>query len=354
MKNTTLALITSLSLMSAPLVDAVSVSTSPVGFINLTVKGGGFSALSVPMLTQVEYSGVISSTNTNVIVDDAATWSTNQFVEADMPSGSALYYAEITANSNDASTVGTILEIFANDAATKSLTVGADVSGLEGASYVIRKFRTLGDVFGTNNESGLASGASLSDADVIFKVGLDDQSKPVWIRYYYQVDPSGGFLGGTGWRSSESSSEPMHNAVIFPDEGLLIKRSDSSDLTITLPGAIKTNSSKTPILSGFNLVAFSFPVDRTLEELGIKDILQSGASLNDSDVIYVVEDNGQLQRYYYQTDPSGGFLGGTGWRSAASSSADVSNKLVSAGTSLIVYRQPGGDSLKEWNTDVPF
>ena len=43
-----------------------------------------------------------------------------------------------------------------------------DASALNGASYTVRKNRTLGDIFGDANEAGLTTGSS-SSADIIYK-----------------------------------------------------------------------------------------------------------------------------------------------------------------------------------------
>lgn len=223
---------------------------------------------------------------------------------------------------------------------------------------MIRKFRTLGDVFGNDNSTGLLSGAALNESDVIFKIGSDAQGNPKWTRYYYQTDPTGvaALLGGTGWRRSDNTTTDFKDVVISPDEGLLVKRNGATDLTITLPGTIKTNKSKTPLLVGFNLIAYSFPVDATLDSLNLQDKLVSGASVNESDVIFVINASGGFTRYYYQTDPTGvlALLGGTGWRSTVDTTSDASSTEIGAGSAIIIQRRPSATALVEWDSNVPF
>ena len=344
MKKTTLALIASLPLMATPLVQAVSVSTSPVGFINLKINGtdnGGMTAISVPMLPQVLYSGVISGAAGSTITDDSATWSDNDYAVAD-PNGNASYYAEITSHT-DASKVGTILEITASSGSSKTLTVGSDATGLDGASYSIRQFRTISDVFGSDNLAGLTSGAGSSSSDIIYKVGAAG-----WERYYFQTAPV--FAGGNGWRKAGDNQTDMKDVAIFPDEGLIVRRRDASDISITLPGSIKTNDSRTTLLQGFNLVSLSYPVDVTLENTGLDSNLTSGSGASASDIIYMINASGQFERFYYQTAPV--FAGGNGWRKAGDSSTEQKDTTVPAGNAVIILRRDTAGV--DWSTNVPF
>jgi uncharacterized protein (TIGR02597 family) len=348
MKKITLAILSCLPLLS-PNLGAVSVSTAPVGFINLTIKGtdagAGMTAISVPMLPQIVYSGVISGAAGNVITDSSGTWADGDYAMAD-PNGNASYYAEITSHT-DASQVGTILEITGSSASAKTLTVGSDVTGLDGASYAIRKFRTISDVFGADNSANLGSGSSATASDVVYKVGID-AGKVAWQRYYYQNAPV--FAGGNGWRKAGDSQTDMANVAIFPDEGLLVRRRAATDISITLPGSIKTHNSRTALVQGFNLVSLSYPVDVTLESLGLDSKVTAGSSPSNADVIYMVTGAGQFERYYYQNAPV--FAGGDGWRKAGDNATDQKDATVPAGGAIIVLRRDSAGI--DWSTNKPF
>jgi uncharacterized protein (TIGR02597 family) len=297
------------------------------------------------MLPEVLYSGVIADVTVDVdgstITDNAATWANDDYAVGD-PNGNAAYYAEIT-NHTDATKVGTILEITASSGSAKSLTFDmVDATGFEGASYSIRKYKTLADVFGSDNSAGLFSAGSTKDADVIYKVGGG-----TWQRYFYQDAPA--FLGGNGWRIAGDTRTDMSGVVISPDEGLLIRRRQSSDISITLPGSIKVNDSRTTITKGFNLIALSFPVERTLDQLGL-DSLRSGGSTSDADVVYMISDTGQFDRYFLQEAPA--FLGGNGWRKAGDTRTDQSGLIIPPGTSVIVKRTL--DDAIDWAVAKPF
>jgi len=341
-------------LFVAGIVNAVTVSTDPVGFITLTIKGTdtseGLSAVSVPMLSSSLHSGVVYEVTGSTISDSNGSWATGDFATAD-PNGNASHYIEIT-NHTDSTKVGVIYEITGSDGGNKTLTLGTDAAGLAGASYSVRKSRTLGDIFGDANESGLTAGSS-SAADIIYKVGIDGTGALAWQIYYYQEAPI--FAGGNGWRQlGKSASSSMQDVGVFPDEGLIIKRRSGSDVTVTLTGSVKTSNSRTAIQKGFNLVSLSYPVDSSLENLGLYNadgsLLTAGSS-STADRIYYVNDQGQFDIFYYQEAPI--FAGGNGWRKlGASASSDQKDSVIPAGRSIVVLRR--ADTGIDWATNVPF
>jgi len=357
MKKTSLAILASLTIHASMF--AVSVSTSPVGFINLTIKGtdsGGMTAVSAPMLPQVEYSGVISSAAGFEITDDSATWSDSQYPVYDPDDDgtdyeqTAAYYVEITSGAE----VGKTLGIYGSDSASKKLTVGEDVSGLDlvGASYSIRKYTTLGDVFGDdedNTKGGfvLNKGSDFAAADLIYKIGYKG-GVAEWQKYYYQTAIT--VFGGNGWRSTKSKFVDVAGTPIKADEGLIVRRRTAEDVSVTLPGTIKNNDSRTSLLSGFNLVAVSFPVSRKLTELNLTNDLVSGSDDAASDVIYVINDAGKFKKYYYQTAIS--VFGGTGWRVAGDKFTSQDEVEIKPGQAVIIRR--GSNDQVDWSLGKPF
>jgi hypothetical protein len=296
------------------------------------------------MLPQVVYSGVISGASGSVLTDSSATWADGDYASAD-PNGNPSYYAEIT-NHTDSTKAGTILEILSSSGSAKTLSVGADVTGLDGASYAIRKFRSLADVFGSDNSVGLTAGTSATNADVVYKIGVNNGTTEWQLYYYQQTIP---LLGGNGWRKLGDKNTDMSGASIFPDEGLLVFRRSPGDLSITLPGSIKTHNSRTTILNGINVLSPSYPVDLTLDDLEFKSQLQSGSSVTNSDVIYVVNSQGLWDLYYYQTAPP--VIGGNGWRKAGDTSTDQKSTIIAAGSSFLLHRRGVG---LEWSATKPF
>ena len=120
-------------LLISSALSAVTVSTDPVGFITLTIKGtdtsDGLSAVSVPMLSASLHSGVVYDVDGQTITDNNASWSTGDFATPD-PNGNPSHYIEITNHSDDTK-VGLIYEITASDGDNKTLTIAEDAATLK-------------------------------------------------------------------------------------------------------------------------------------------------------------------------------------------------------------------------------
>jgi uncharacterized protein (TIGR02597 family) len=335
--------------------EEVVVTTPPVGFITLTVRGTdnstGLSAVSVPMLTTPLHTGVISGVNGMTITDSNATWTTGDFATPD-PNGNPSHYIEITSHS-DAAKVGLIHEITASDGGNKTLAISGNAAALNGSSYVIRKCRTLGGIFGDANESGLTAGSS-SSADIIYKIGVDGGGDLTWQIYYYQEAP--GFAGGNGWRQlGKAANADMKDVSILPHEGLIIKRRSGPDKSVTLTGSVRTGNSHTSIRPGLNLVSHGYPVDYTLEQLGLHTGnpatgLDSTVSTT-NDAVYNINDSGRFEIFYHQQVPA--LAGGNGWRKFGLGTAiDQKDSVIPAGRSIVIRRL--GETGFTWTTTVPF
>jgi len=209
--------------------------TDPVGFINLTIKGANpdpaFTALSVPMISPVLYSGQFDGGAGFVLTDSSANWTADQInaFKARDGNNDATHYLEVT-NHTDNTKVGLIVKIF--DATSTTLTAQVDVSDLDGASYTIRKYQTLGGLFKdkVGVAGGLKAGSGANDADRVYKLGPDGAGGVEWFTYYYETGRSGG-----AWKRI-GSSDPMDDVAIAHDEGLIVRRIEAGDVELTVPG----------------------------------------------------------------------------------------------------------------------
>jgi len=249
--------------------------------------------------------------------------------------------------------------IDSNASAANTLTLREDASALVGASYVIRKFRTLGEVLGSlgtigaaeGPTNGLTSGTDFISSDLIYKVHEDIQGDGTtngfgWMQFYYQNASSR--AGGVGWRQSGDKFTNMENVIIYPDEGLLVRRRSATNLTLTMTGSVKSNASKRKILKGFNFVSTSYPVDVTLEKLGLENDLVSGSDFSSSDLLYTIDDTASFRSFYYQT--AGARSGGNGWREVGDKFNDQKDVVIPAGTALIIRSR--SDQSFDWSTQL--
>jgi uncharacterized protein (TIGR02597 family) len=320
---------------------AQTVTTDPVGFINLTVYGpaslGGSANtfLGLGFTQPVSYQATFSSASGTTLTDSSATWGDDAFNGAN-----GQYYVELITGSG----AGRMSNITATSGSGHSITTADDLSSFvsAGTGYKIRKNWTLASVFGPNDESGLAGGTIVTADQILVYSTTTHQ----YSTYYYKT--SG--IGGNGWRSTNSTSTDASNTPFLPTDGIIVVRHTPGDVTFSLAGAVKLGQTALPVAEGTNLLSNVYP-SGTLT-LGNSNLVGSGltgGTLVTADHVLIYNNsNNQYDTYYYKT--SG--LGGTGWRSTASTSTDASNTPIPFGASIIIPRvNPGSFT---WIEPQPF
>lgn len=349
MKKTTF-LLASAALSLAATTQAAEVSTTPVGYVTLTVNGSpdgaqtAFTPLSLSLENPVQASGSLTEAPTSAVVTNAsASYTVDQYAGTDA-SGNATHYLQFVED-------GLIVDILGNTATT--ITTGTDLTGLVVSSdaYVIKKHITIADIFGADNSAGLGSGGDSSSSDLVYVMSSDGNGS--YATYYYQTD-SLGFLGGDGWRLSGDANTDMSDVVVGPDDGLIVARSEQGDLEIVVSGSVNTVDHLRGLPTGFSLVSYPYPVDVTLDDSGIYSSTNgyvSGGDSSSSDLVYILNSNGQFDIYYRQTD-SLGFLGGDGWRLAGDSSTEKGTSVSIPANGSVIIKHIGTGL--QWADAKPF
>ena len=338
----TVALVGSFAAFSPTLLAQTTATTDPVGFITLTVAGTGgtvanqLSFAGLSLTRTVEYQGSAESVSkatsgANTLTDNDATWTDNQFNGA---AGS--YFVEITSGA----AAGTTYDISATTAATKTITLVQDLANsitngaqIPALSFKIRKAWTIGAALGTSNppESGLQTGSAATADQVLLYNGASYDT------YFYS---SGGLIGA-GWRKQGGGSTDQSGAKINPEQGVIVNRLQSANLSVVLMGAVKTGATSTPVFPGLNFVSNIYAANMTLgssslytDGTGATGVLPGSAATADTVQIY----NGTSYDTYFYS--SGGLIG-AGWRKQGGGSADQSGVALPVGVSVIVTRQGG-------------
>lgn len=323
------------------------VATDPVGFLTLNVYGpastGGSanSYLGLAFTQPVSYQATLSSATGTTLVDSNSSWTDNQFNGAN-----GQYYVELISGSG----AGRMSNITATSGANHSITTANDLSSFvtAGTGYKIRKNWTLATVFGPNDESGLAGG-TLVTADQILVYNAT-ANPPAYSTYYYKT--SG--IGGNGWRSSASTSADASNTSFLPTDGLIVVRHAAGNISFSLAGAVKLGQTALPVVPGTNVLSNVYPSGNlTLGNSNLVGSGLTGGTLVTADQVLIYNNSTTppypgFDTYYFKT--SG--LGGTGWRSTASTSADATNTPIPFGASVIIQRiNPGSFT---WVVPQPF
>lgn len=314
-----------------------SATTEPVGFLDLTVAGGGtatapvytFATLGLlnPVLSQ---STTTSAGGSSTLVDPTATWTDNLYNSTLAPVTPRTvtpptHFVEITSGPG----AGTTYDILATTASTKTLTLSEPLLAAitSGASYRIRAHWTIASVFGATNQNGLTGGTNSNAADQVqfFRSGA-------FVTYYYST----GGLGGTGWRQIGLAGDASAD-VIYPDDGMIIVRKQTAGVTLTVSGAVKTGQSSLPVVTGYSLLANIYATDMTFGSSGLYTGNAStgvapgnGGSTGDQILMW----NGSSYRTFYYG--SGGLVG-TGWKEFGVTGA-ATGTAIPVGSALFIKR----------------
>jgi uncharacterized protein (TIGR02597 family) len=268
----------------------------------------------------VEYQGSAETVGTKTLIDNEAIWTDNQF-----NGGNGAFFVEITSGPG----AGTTYDVEATTASTKTITLTQNLATgvASGATFRIRKHWTLASVFGAANESGLSGGSSTTADQVLIWNGTDHDV------YYFQTSGD----GGVGWRKAGAPTVDVAKVAIYPEDGLVIKRQQSTAANIVLMGAVKMGQSSVPISTGTNFIGNVFAAPLTLQSSGIYTANSAtglaGGSVKSADQLLLWNGTG-YDVFYYQTAG----IGGTGWRKAGAPTVDASSTPIPVGASFVVKR----------------
>ncbi len=254
---------------------------------------------------------------------------------ADSLLSSTKYLFEVT--SGDAA--GDVVVINSFNATADSLTLAEDISAnlQVGDGFTIRPVSNIATVFGSNNTVGLVSQAGFGDSDQVWIPQADGSFN----KYYYAA---GGGLGAVeGWKDSSGGAVDPNTVEIVYTNGLLIYAQSSKSMVVS--GAVKLTPTSLSLKSRFNYTSSIYPVGSNLVSFFGADaaedgLLESQAGFGDSDQIWLPNNTGGFDKYYYG---AGGGLGAVeGWKT--SDGVAVENpSLVELPPGFIVVRA-GTDS----------
>lgn len=298
--------------LGAPLLAQTTATTTPVGFITVTVPAAANGtpsnkALSIPLYNPAAFTAAVTSVDSaDSFTLTGANWTANQFTTAP-------HFVRIKTGAN----VGRFFLITSHT--TSQLTVdnrGANLQTILAAndSCEIVPGNTLGSVFGISIPI-VQSGATANVADNVFL-----WNGSTWDPYFHN---------GTSWRKAGNLSD-QNNVVIYPDEGIFITRRAASPLELTFLGTVPSTTERTELAgSGSTFMANRFPVDIQLGNIGLHQSANwtAGATANVADNVSAW--NGTTWETY--------FYNGTNWRKAGNL-ANQDTTVIPAGTAVFVKR----------------
>lgn len=314
-----------LSPLGSSLFAQTTATTTPVGFITVTVPAAANAttpsskAISIPLYNAAAFASAITSVDSsNSFTLTGANWTANQFTTTP-------HFVRVKTGAQ----VGRFFLISSHT--TNRLTVdthGENLTTLLSVndSCEIIPANTLGSIFGTTTPI-VQTGATADVADRVFLWNGAD-----WDTFFHN---------GTEWKKT-TSPDNQNGVVIYPDEGLLVSRRAPTHLDLTLLGAVPTTTEKTELAGGTGTFAANrFPVDIQLSNLGIHQTAgwKSGATANVADNVMIWNET-RWEPYYYN---------GTNWKKAGNLKPQ-DTAVISAGTAIFVKRAEPSATILSQNT----
>ncbi|NWK56222.1 TIGR02597 family protein [Verrucomicrobiaceae bacterium N1E253] len=300
-------------------------TTDPVGVVKITIDAAPsegaskLTAISATLRNSISHQGsatAIGSFGANVqtLETGVTTWTADQWTTE-----AHLCYIENAAGAEEAYLITSM------DESTGQLTLSTtfDLTARYTATPTFRivKAWTLGSLFGTDAVP-FATASSPTDADNVY--AWDGSA---WITYFHN---------GSSWQSPATSfGGDANDTVIFPDEGLLVMRKTTTDVTITINGSvpIKPQISTIPG-NGLTFISTRYPVGTTLVQTNIHNHegWTSASSPTDADIIYIWNNTSNSWTTYWHN--------GSSWQSPATSfGGNANDEAIAADSAMFIYRK---------------
>jgi hypothetical protein len=332
--NRLLALCATLGLTCLASAQTTTVTTTPVGVVNVTLAAAGSGSVKIttftPAILRIPVSstfigksrGIITSFTGTSITDTQAGWSAGSLSAAATPyfikmrSGNAVGAMwQISTATDNTSTSATIISLHGLDPIKAGVTAGD--------SYELIPADTL-DTFFAGIETRIG-GTSSSTADT---VRIYDGS--AWHEYYLNTSVS-----PAQWREGTATFN-KNNTVLRPNSGIIYTRRGTTPIVLPLPGNVCDIAEKYPVPAlGVTFISGSYPVDRPLSTLNINSLsgfkAYSGNLANADKVTFF---NGTAWKTYNFNNTANQWREGT-------SSFNKNNDLVAAGSPIIIERGAG-------------
>ena len=221
-----------------------SIIGGEVEIMTFELKGRGpggaptANLLGVPLARSWKYTGFVSSVAGTTITLSLPFWSDEEFDGAN-----GHHYLEVL----DGPQAGAWVDIVDTLGDAGAVITADDLSAqLLGREKVrIRPHHTFHSLFGSDNQRGLKGGNGRGNADEIIVFDAETQTATI---VFYSTNRG-------AWVEAGAPSDPIDDFVIYPDQGLFIKRKSAGDRPIAFAGRIREEPVANRLLPGLNVLA---------------------------------------------------------------------------------------------------
>ena len=236
----------------------VEAVTNPVGVIQKTALGDSDTALSIPLKLPAEFNGVVSGAPAGSTVTAAGSpgWTADEWAGGG-------YYAFLRSGA----AAGNYATITANDADSLTLDVEDLIDVVDGNSFSIHPYWTLGLLFPGGDGVNPSTSHVERDSEIFMpdssSIGINLAAESTF--YYYD----GAF------RRVGAALDSVHDdTILYPDSYFILRNNTSSSTTVTFTGEVVMGDLGLPILfqddgQQDNIVGLQRPIEMSLDESGL-------------------------------------------------------------------------------------
>ena len=304
---------------SSLLAQTTTISTDPVGYVTVDIKGGGTNIISnAGLLQPISSVGVGAVTNEVVLNVSNVNYMENEFANT--------HYVQFT-ESGDWSAI--------ESNTVNSISLETPVANGTDLAFVVRPLNTLDSLFGSDNSAGFTGGSSFVSSDKILIWGVDEQ---VFTGFFYYNNISG------EWQNASNESGTF---ILYPDESIVVVA--ENDLKIVLSGSVQTNSASLFLGGGgrTSVVPNPYSVNLNIYQSGLESYLSGGSSFVSADKIFIWDPNVQaFSRFYYYNNVL------DEWQNASNQKVTSDDFIPAGGAAIIVKGEDSNDT--KWIANQPF
>lgn len=327
-------------LLQTSIVRAATVTTDPMGCVNIAIKANSDTIVSVPLVPDPSFTGAVASASSggtglfNIDASGTPGWTANEFA--------GLYYVRMTSGAKN----GMYYTITANTAGRVTVdTAGDDLSGIATSdSFVIYKYWTLGTLFPPAS-AGTATNPLTASADVSpgnrrSQILLPDNASAGTNLALGETY----FFTSGGWFSAAAGNPSATDTILLPDSCFVIRQAAvATDTTWRSVGNVVMSRLVIPLTtqagqSQDNYVSINRPVDVKLSESGLESgfVESAGAAAFQRRDMLFVFDNSTAS--FNKSPATIYFRQGGNWRKAGGSAPVANDDVIPAGAGVIIRK----------------
>jgi len=333
-------------------------TTTPVGYVNLTVPASSDTNIGQPLHRPAELAttGTIAGDKINL----TATLATNQFVYSPPTQRNAYYVLVKTSGIYN----GRYFEILSNTANQIVVSQNLESLGLSGTiSFEVVPFWTLSTLFPSGNGVGTTQDIFEPAGLVQFRTEEIGTNRAISRNFFHYT---GTEEQGTGWYDNDNLSlGRLDDATIDPHTMIRIRNLENTTKTVVISGNVPTFTVQTPVTTASaptdNYLSVQYPVDVTLAQSGLAGtaVRSSTDIFEPVDILFVYDDtatglNKAPTRFFFH------YVGteeqGTGWydNNDLSLGLQDNNPILKAGRGYVIRKSPGTPDVSSAQSSLPY